>query len=570
MGTIEEALPGSGGEERMRWGFQAALAATCFMGWMAAAHAAQPQRHYDRDADCAVFDPAGLAADDATWDGPCAHGEASGHGTAVFFVKDGNAETLTAEFRDGLALNGPARIRWADGAHYEGDTVLGRPGGDGVLLSAKGDRFTGTWKNGALNGSGSVVWANGDRYEGAWLDGKAEGHGVQVWADGRKYDGQWHNDMPNGQGTVTHKDGTQYAALFVDGKRQPAPVAAAERAPAAATPDGHGLLDAVTGKTLVAVDGATLTLTAKENGLVRAVQAPDGSVQKIAFTFLGNGLGTISGDDAAQAEGVFHLTANGVEADYADGHVEMLTRAGADGLSIVSRGAGGEEACTAWYPGGHVFSADERKRAVAAYARRLGLADAAPAPHGGCLNQASAAPVPSPLPTPKGKPARRGHGSALLSPASLTLPAGALSALPDMEVRPAVVHLIDGPAGDAAPGAPPVDESIASNCLKVDNDGSYWGFRNHCGYNVQFAYCLLHGADPMTRCDGANAVPGSVSAAGFGALFADDSALTHNADRAFRWVGCRGGAGEVAAHLDQPDPASGRCVRAARDLAREN
>jgi hypothetical protein len=568
----------------MRWGFRTALAVSFSLSLTAAAHATDsaPHRHYDRDADCSVFDLAGLAAEDAAWDGPCARGNATGHGTAAFFTRDGDTETITADFRDGLALNGSARIRWADGAHYEGETMEGRPGGDGALVTAKGDRFSGAWKDGALNGHGAVVWANGDRYEGEWLDGKAEGHGVQIWADGRKYDGLWHNDMPNGQGTVTRKDGTQYVALFVDGKRQPAPqvaapapAATAESAPATATPEAHGFFEAMSGRTLVAVDGATLTLTAKENGLVRAVRAPDGSLQKTAFTFLGNGLGTISSEDAAQVGGVFHLTATGVEADYVDGHVELLTRAGADGLFVLSRSAGGEEACTAWYPGGHAFSAGERKLAVAAYARRLGLADAAPPPQGGCLTQSNITTPASALnapPPPHHKPARPGR-PAPLSPASLTVPADGLNALQNVPVRPSTVHLIDaGPAGGiASPAATPaIDESIASNCLKVDNDGSYWGFRNHCGYNVQFAYCLLHGADPMTRCDGANAVPGSVSASGFGALFAGDSPLAHNADRAFRWVGCRGGAGEVAAHLDQPDPASGRCVRATRDLAREN
>jgi len=41
-----------------------------------------------------------------------------------------------------------------------------------------------------------------------------------------------------------------------------------------------------------------------------------------------------------------------------------------DGLSIILKNPAGDVSCTAWLPWGHVFSADERKVAVAAYARR--------------------------------------------------------------------------------------------------------------------------------------------------------------------------------------------------------
>ncbi|MEI9887490.1 MAG: hypothetical protein WDN08_13505 [Rhizomicrobium sp.] len=511
-----------------------------------AVSAAEPHRLYDRKADCAVFGVAGLAAIRAEWDGPCVRGLAAGRGTATFFDKDGKTQALTASFRDGAAQDGDAELRWSDGAHYAGQTADGAPSGHGILTNGAGDRYEGEWKDGALNGRGSVVWANGDRYEGDWVGGKAEGHGVQVWANGETYDGAWHNDLPNGQGTLTRKDGTRDTALFVDGKKQAPPVAAAQPVtpPAEAVAPPTSLLEGFAGKTLVGVDGSAVTLAAKEGGLLRTLTTPDGAVHTAAFSFLGNGLGTISdGGAPPQVIGFFRVLPASVEFTYADGHSEILTRSAAEGLALVLKSATGEQACTTWYPAGHVFSAEERKAAVAAYARRLGVGDAAP------RNSCAAAPPAS----PRGKPAR-----------------AAPNALQTVPVKPSTVHPIDGPTEVVPVDASAiVDEAIASNCLKVDSDGSYWGFRNHCGYAVQFAYCLLHGVDAIAAC-GDGGVPGSVSADGFGALFSDTSIAERGTERDFRWVGCRGGAGEVVARLDKPEPASGRCLRAGRTAAREN
>lgn len=565
----------------MQRGVVLALGAVLSNMCVAAALAApvdESHRLYDRQTDCAVFDTAAFPADKASWDGPCTHGEASGRGTATFLGRGGVSETISAEFRDGILVDGKAEIAWSDGAHFSGMAMDGKPNGAGVLVDAKGNRFDGEWKDGALDGHGLVVWTNGDRYEGEWVAGKAEGHGVQVWADGQKYDGQWHNDQPNGQGTLTHKDGTSVAGTFVEGKRQvadaapPVPPAApvTPSAPAADTP----LLDRLAGRTLIAVDGSSIAFTAREGAVVRTMTAQDGSIQKSAFMFLGKGLGTVTdAGDPPQVSGVFRTTPSGIEAEFSDGHAETLAPL-ADGIGIMMKSAAGDQACAAWYPQGHVFSADERKAAVAAYARRLGLADAASsAAHLSCTVQAAmpaanhrAAPV-----TPRHKPGR----TAALAP--VPMPA-AVNGLQTVPVKLSTVHLIDGaPPPDSietatAASTVTADEAVASNCLKVDSDGAYWGFRNHCGYAVQFAYCLLRGDNQMTACaaGGAVSVPGSVAASGFSALFGDDSLGERDVEHDFRWVGCKGGAGEIAAHLDATEPASGRCVRAGRTLAQGN
>jgi hypothetical protein len=150
--------------------------------------------------------------------------------------------------------------------------------------------------------------------------------------------------------------------------------------------------------------------------------------------------------------------------------------------------------------------------------------------------------------------------------------------LESVTVRPSDVHPIDAP--DAPAPAIPVpdidgrtamagekaDKNNASRCLKVDSDGSHWGFRNSCDFDVQFAYCMVGGSSNLTSCGANNAVTtsaaGSVAAHGFGALVTDTSLADKDASHNFRWIACGGGAGEVVARLDHYEPPAGRCERA--------
>jgi hypothetical protein len=560
----------------------AALIATVFLPVAAAApagDASSGQRHYDRDADCSVFDAAAYPADEATWDGPCVRGLASGHGAASFETSAGTSETISANFRDGMLLDGDADIRWSDGRHYVGGAVAGRPDGKGLLTDAAGDRFDGNWRSGALNGHGAVIWANGDRYDGEWLNGKAEGPGSQHWANGQRYEGLWHNDQPSGQGTLTRADGTRINAIFADGKpTKPAvaPPITPANPPTQVTGAPTNLLGSLAGSTLTGVDGSTVSLETTRDGFVRTIRAPDGSVQTASFTFLGEGLGSVSqGGNPPRVTGVFHLSGARLASDYADGHSEALTLSGTNGLTLVSTSPAGESVCTAWYAPGHVFSFAERKAALAVYARRLGISGVANAGHMDCAT----------MPTvPSGNRHTAMSSTALHRAAphlSEALPAEVPSSgsgsgdLQTVPVKPSTVHVIDTapPAVEPSSGPTvPADERVASNCLTVDTDGSDWGFRNHCSYSVQYSFCLLHGADDVTACpaNGSARLSGSVSPNGFGPLFAADGIGDQSVEQKFRWVGCRGGAGEVVAHLDQAEPPSGRCVGRTRVLAQGN
>jgi hypothetical protein len=134
---------------------------------------------------------------------------------------------------------------------------------------------------------------------------------------------------------------------------------------------------------------------------------------------------------------------------------------------------------------------------------------------------------------------------------------GAIRVVP----QPRPVQPEDATANSATPPAIIPPRRTASNCLSVESDGLHWGFRNHCSVDLQFAYCVMKGLDRLTAC-GQSVVPGSVAAKGFGALMADTDLKRPDASHAFRWVACVGGAGEVVPHLDQIEPAAGRCLHA--------
>jgi hypothetical protein len=546
----------------------------------------------DPDSGCALFDASLRPGDSIAWSGACKDGRADGQGTVRFSNNGTEFESFTGNFAGGVAADGPVTVTWGDGWSYDGQMQAGHFEGQGVLVNDKKDRFEGQWKDGKLNGKGSVVHQ-----------------------DGSRYDGEWKNDKPNGQGVLTRADGSKLDGEFVDGKfTESAPAPAAPTLAAAAQPQpaaldekaasepvkGASALAGLSGKKLIAVDGAALNLIAIEGGIERDITAANGALEKTTFIFINDKLGTVAADGGHDASngsdvtGFFRLTDNGVEVRYADGHGEMLSALD-DGVLLRLQAQGSADVCRSFFPEGHAFSDAEKKAAVAEYASRLGLA--APDSKSGCPSDvaASATPPVTPVPDSGGaKPTKPEHHAEIMRPAkiapakfekpSLKDKVGSLEAV---SVKDSVVHAIDalpGPdsapqsmlalavpagaqdaiaapaAGSAAPG-----QHDASTCLKVESDGSHWGFRNSCHYDVQFSYCLAAGGDSLTQCS-AGGVAGSVAAGSFGALVADKSFSEADAEHDFRWLGCDGGAGEVVAHLDHPDPPSGRCVRAG-DLA---
>lgn len=370
----------------------------------------------------------------------------------------------------------------------------------------------------------------------------------------------------------------------------------------AATPPAPSF-DEMVGHKLTSIDGSSISLNSADGGIAREIVSASGAIHRTYFAFINDRLGTVAdASDIRKVTGVFRRTDNGIQIDYADGSTERLAINPGGGLTLQTTSADATS-CMSWYPEGHTFSLEERKAALAAFAVKLGLGDpAGAAPKSNCATPVAmgATPATAKAPaTPKllagtvqpaketaiavpAVPAGPATGAlagtagvaAAAAPAVLgTLPttaaAAAAAETKSVEVRNSPIHLIDpAPAAETKPqvlasATPP--ESItpnqhgASACLSVESDGSHWGFRNHCGYTVQFAYCLM-GPNQLASCN-EGAVAGSVASNGFGALVADESLREADAKHEFRWVACQGGAGEVIPHLDQIDPPSGRCVR---------
>jgi hypothetical protein len=395
---------------------------------------------------------------------------------------------------------------------------------------------------------------------------------------------------------------TAFAAILLAGATGVS-IAQTANQPAA----GPGFEDLV-GKKLTAIDGSSIALTAAEGGMAREIVAANGTIQRSYFAFINEKLGTVAdANDIRKVTGVFRRSDTAMEIQYSDGSREKLRLNSGGGLTLETVSAA-STACVSWYPDGHMFSVEERKAALAAFAVRLGLADSnantnanpdcrtnivpsevklTPAkaatemmpvmeqakavdqavPKPGAAKMTFGAPATPPIPAPSPHTLL----TAVDKPPAAPAPTAAAVAAEahEIEVRKSDVHVIDPvPADDgkpqvlasadaANPAAP--TQKGASACLSVESDGSHWGFRNHCGYTVQFAYCLMAGTQLASCRDGA--VAGSVAGNGFGALIADESLKETDAMHEFRWVACQGGAGEVIPHLDRIDPPAGRCVR---------
>ena len=504
--------------------------------------------------------------------------EVGGHMNGAGVFTSAKGDRLEGQWTND-ALGGRVRITWANGDHYEGD-----------------------WRDGAANGQGTEIWANGDRYDGDWRDGKADGMGSQKWADGRTYNGTWQNDHPTQMlaratsparpmSASTMNVTPPVFAVAGNGNAAGASVPTTLLANAVSTSSSSGataqsqtaILDGLAGTQLVSVDGSSIAFTATEAGFTREIARSDGARQATSFNFINDRLGTItSADDPSQTIGLFRVTDSEIDVNYADGRSEVLTPNRNGGLSIALAAPNGGAYCMAWYPQGHMFSDAERKAAIAAYADRLGAGSGtAQTSSNTCgdspIAKTAAVPAPPPsltsttplqnVPRPIPKPTRVSY----LSQSSSSWPSRPAAPFAQdtsgiVVVKDSTVHTIDAGADPKAPVSPQASldpatlPDSASSCLSIDSDGAHWGFRNHCGYSVQFAYCLMSDPDGLAACrDGG--VSGSVAPNGFGALVADQSIRETGGDHDFRWIACSGGAGEVVPRLDRADPPTGRCVR---------
>lgn len=341
--------------------------------------------------------------------------------------------------------------------------------------------------------------------------------------------------------------------------------------------------DSVNGAKLDSVEGSAAQLSMSDDGLALEVTAPDGRATGKVFRYLNDSLGAVFDvSDKADAIGVFRQTAGGIEAEYADGHNEVLSVNPGGGLTIAITAPDAQAMCMKWYPQGHVFDEADRKQALAAYARKLGLASAdktSPPVSSNCAEEPAHVAANEPIRGTAKSKTRAPSKFAMATSKTLAAPKAIL--VRTSEVHPidadamsaSLVHMpldVTAAAADTAPaianGAAHLVQTSAeipanhgaSNCLSIDSDGQNWGFRNACDNSVQFAYCLENGRDPQTAC-GTGTASGGVAKNGFFALIASTAVIDDN--HQFRWVACSGDAGTVTPHLDRSRPPAGRCVR---------
>src|SRR6185312_3196076 len=146
-------------------------------------------------------------------------------------------------------------------------------------------------------------------------------------------------------------------------------------ASAIAAPGAPRKLSSFALENIAAIDGSTLSLQRVSGGVLRTISS-GGADRKAIFRLLHNGLGTVSETDATEhVAGLFLLGQNSIATEYTDGRSETLVLDNRGGASQMLKFPDGTVTCTHWYAAGHRFTVEERKAALAAYARRLGVQD---------------------------------------------------------------------------------------------------------------------------------------------------------------------------------------------------
>jgi len=122
-------------------------------------------------------------------------------------------------------------------------------------------------------------------------------------------------------------------------------------------------LETVFGKTLIAIDGSTIEIIASEGRISREIVAPNGAVQRSNFVFINARLGTVADSrDAGRVTGVFRASNQEILVQYGDGSSEIVLPNPEGGITIETTSPKNPTYCTSWYPEGHVFSLDDRRR----------------------------------------------------------------------------------------------------------------------------------------------------------------------------------------------------------------
>ena len=115
---------------------------------------------------------------------------------------------------------GQGRLRWPDGAVYEGEFRQGVRSGWGSVRFANGATYEGGWLNSKTHGYGKFVWPDGvSSYEGEHRDGEGTGYGVRTYSDGIRYEGEFRNGQFSGLGIYYWPTGERREGSWLNGKK---------------------------------------------------------------------------------------------------------------------------------------------------------------------------------------------------------------------------------------------------------------------------------------------------------------------------------------------------------------
>jgi hypothetical protein len=122
----------------------------------------------DLDSGCQVWNPTPQLGETARWQGACRDGKAEGRGVLTWLLGTRVLERDEGEWHLGRQV-GLGRQAWAAG-RYEGFLADSAPDGEGSMVMATGERFTGSFRAGQPHGRGRLE-RGGEVFEGEWRAG---------------------------------------------------------------------------------------------------------------------------------------------------------------------------------------------------------------------------------------------------------------------------------------------------------------------------------------------------------------------------------------------------------------
>lgn len=151
------------------------------------------------------------------------HGNIQGQGRLINsegILYQGEFETIEASTKCGenAVLNGLGKEVWPNGIKYEGEFLMGKKKGKGILFM-EGCKYIGNFKNNEIHGEGTMIWENRKKYQGNWKKGQMHGFGTFSWPDGKVYQGEYKKGEKSGNGLMKWPNGKKYQGSWEHGKQ---------------------------------------------------------------------------------------------------------------------------------------------------------------------------------------------------------------------------------------------------------------------------------------------------------------------------------------------------------------